>query len=64
MGCTFQDLVDGVCVAAESGVTGDYKATAQSGYTEKFTGFSDTRMCGTGILPLKHCLGISYGLVD
>ena len=64
VGCTFQDLVDGVCVAAESGVTGDYKATAQSGYTEKFTGFSDTRMCGTGILPLKHCLGISYGLVD
>eukprot|EP00603_Paraphysomonas_imperforata_P003019 CAMPEP_0114420456 /NCGR_PEP_ID=MMETSP0103-20121206/4567_1 /TAXON_ID=37642 ORGANISM="Paraphysomonas imperforata, Strain PA2" /NCGR_SAMPLE_ID=MMETSP0103 /ASSEMBLY_ACC=CAM_ASM_000201 /LENGTH=794 /DNA_ID=CAMNT_0001588937 /DNA_START=108 /DNA_END=2492 /DNA_ORIENTATION=- len=62
-GCTFQDLVDGVCVAAESGVADGYQATAMPGYTEKFTGFSDTRLCGTGILPTKYCLEISYGMV-
>ena len=62
VGCTFEDMVDGSCVVAESGVSEDYEATALDGFTEKFTAFSDSRLCGTGILPPSSCHPISYGL--
>ena len=63
VGCTFEDLVAGSCVAAEAGVSDSYEASALDGYTEMFTGFSETRLCGTGIAPntTTSCLQITYG---
>lgn len=63
VGCTFEDLVTGTCVAAETGVTDSYEASALEGYTDMFTGFSDTRLCGTGIVPATSatCHSITYG---